>query len=80
VSETPDMSWKKADLLEHAETTGVEADSSMTKQQIIDAITGGNDDPGYDSVTGITEYSPEYYALGWAERTAVSKRLHPEDF
>ena len=73
MSDAPDMSWKKADLLEHAESEGVEADSSMTKQEILDAITGGSETP--QAKTGIVEYSEEYYALPWAERYALSQSL-----
>jgi hypothetical protein len=41
MSETPDSTWLKADLLAHAEGIGITVDTSMTKAQILEAIESG---------------------------------------
>lgn len=38
MSEEPDISWLKADLLAHAEGVGITVETTMTKAQILEAI------------------------------------------
>jgi hypothetical protein len=38
--EAPSMNWKKSDLVEHAESLGLEVPASWTKVEILEAIEG----------------------------------------
>lgn len=38
--ETPDMTWLKSELVEYAESTGLQLNGTETKHELLDMITG----------------------------------------
>lgn len=38
--ETPDMTWRKSELVEYAESTGLQLSGTETKHELLDMITG----------------------------------------
>jgi hypothetical protein len=38
--ETPDMTWLKSELVEYAESTGLQLSGTETKHELLDMITG----------------------------------------
>jgi hypothetical protein len=73
MSDAPDSTWLKADLLAYAEESGVAVDSSMTKAQILEALNL-TDTPVVDEV----ETEPEAEAVTvWV--ASVDKRLVPKN-
>jgi len=70
MSEVPDISWLKADLLAHAESVGITVETTMTKAQILEAIES---DETTEAVTVEEVSEPEPVVEEAEPEPAVSK-------